>query len=158
MRPINNPANNPTNNPANLESDAGGSAEAPDTSKAPSISVREAPSSIDWEAKSDTLPAHTGPQQAGSATDADAEKRAERDFMQLANWMAEPDVSADQIARRIAELPRGSKLPASCQGLPLVSLALKKGCNTDLLRQLLDRKSTRLNSSHEWISRMPSSA
>ena len=24
--------------------------------------------------------------------------------------------------------------------------------------QLLDRKSTRLNSSHEWISRMPSSA
>ena len=24
--------------------------------------------------------------------------------------------------------------------------------------ELLDRKSTRLNSSHEWISRMPSSA
>ena len=28
----------------------------------------------------------------------------------------------------------------------------------DLLRSELDRKSTRLNSSHEWISRMPSSA
>ena len=28
----------------------------------------------------------------------------------------------------------------------------------DLAEQLLDRKSTRLNSSHEWISRMPSSA
>ena len=27
-----------------------------------------------------------------------------------------------------------------------------------LLKQFLDRKSTRLNSSHEWISRMPSSA
>ena len=26
------------------------------------------------------------------------------------------------------------------------------------LKKLLDRKSTRLNSSHEWISRMPSSA
>ena len=28
----------------------------------------------------------------------------------------------------------------------------------DALRQFGDRKSTRLNSSHEWISRMPSSA
>ena len=29
---------------------------------------------------------------------------------------------------------------------------------TPTQRRLLDRKSTRLNSSHEWISRMPSSA
>ena len=28
----------------------------------------------------------------------------------------------------------------------------------ELLASILDRKSTRLNSSHEWISRMPSSA
>ena len=28
----------------------------------------------------------------------------------------------------------------------------------DVVREALDRKSTRLNSSHEWISRMPSSA
>ena len=27
-----------------------------------------------------------------------------------------------------------------------------------LIRKPIDRKSTRLNSSHEWISRMPSSA
>ena len=30
--------------------------------------------------------------------------------------------------------------------------------NFRLLEENLDRKSTRLNSSHEWISRMPSSA
>ena len=29
---------------------------------------------------------------------------------------------------------------------------------TDFCMKLTDRKSTRLNSSHEWISRMPSSA
>ena len=29
---------------------------------------------------------------------------------------------------------------------------------TQVMRKLGDRKSTRLNSSHEWISRMPSSA
>ena len=35
----------------------------------------------------------------------------------------------------------------------------KVGCATPLPRvDKLDRKSTRLNSSHEWISRMPSSA
>ena len=30
--------------------------------------------------------------------------------------------------------------------------------NLPLTLEILDRKSTRLNSSHEWISRMPSSA
>ena len=46
----------------------------------------------------------------------------------------------------------------------------KRGLNEDVVREIsglknepkwmldLDRKSTRLNSSHEWISRMPSSA
>ena len=29
---------------------------------------------------------------------------------------------------------------------------------SQMLKEQLDRKSTRLNSSHEWISRMPSSA
>ena len=33
-----------------------------------------------------------------------------------------------------------------------------KGVKSDLSELHLDRKSTRLNSSHEWISRMPSSA
>ena len=33
-----------------------------------------------------------------------------------------------------------------------------EGLYTKVLTDLKDRKSTRLNSSHEWISRMPSSA
>ena len=42
-------------------------------------------------------------------------------------------------------------------GAPLV---IRRGPSLDALRSLAreDRKSTRLNSSHEWISRMPSSA
>ena len=32
------------------------------------------------------------------------------------------------------------------------------GASLELIKRKLDRKSTRLNSSHEWISRMPSSA
>ena len=35
---------------------------------------------------------------------------------------------------------------------------IKDFINPDMVKALLDRKSTRLNSSHEWISRMPSSA
>ena len=35
---------------------------------------------------------------------------------------------------------------------------LDRTFNSEVTKSLLDRKSTRLNSSHEWISRMPSSA
>ena len=45
----------------------------------------------------------------------------------------------------------------SFSGLKFESVDLKKISTLDLLF-LADRKSTRLNSSHEWISRMPSSA
>ena len=40
----------------------------------------------------------------------------------------------------------------------LISLYLMAGMFFLAMSSTLDRKSTRLNSSHEWISRMPSSA
>ena len=39
-----------------------------------------------------------------------------------------------------------------------VSKLLNEQINKEFYSAYLDRKSTRLNSSHEWISRMPSSA
>ena len=43
--------------------------------------------------------------------------------------------------------------------LPITSRAWKlHPAIVEIIKQELDRKSTRLNSSHEWISRMPSSA
>ena len=45
------------------------------------------------------------------------------------------------------------------QGLdPVAITALGSACGSLIVGLVLDRKSTRLNSSHEWISRMPSSA
>ena len=43
-------------------------------------------------------------------------------------------------------------------GVYTATLTDANGCSTQQQYALLDRKSTRLNSSHEWISRMPSSA
>ena len=40
----------------------------------------------------------------------------------------------------------------------LIELSVVNGSKGSLLINHTDRKSTRLNSSHEWISRMPSSA
>ena len=45
--------------------------------------------------------------------------------------------------------------------ITLIFIAFAFGCNIGcsvVVSTFLDRKSTRLNSSHEWISRMPSSA
>ena len=46
------------------------------------------------------------------------------------------------------------------QNLEQVKLILDQSVlpHSQVKQMLLDRKSTRLNSSHEWISRMPSSA
>ena len=41
---------------------------------------------------------------------------------------------------------------------PALSKQGSKEENKKIIEGILDRKSTRLNSSHEWISRMPSSA
>ena len=54
------------------------------------------------------------------------------------------DLPGVSVAPLVASL--AGRVPGIAFGLPLVALAS------------LDRKSTRLNSSHEWISRMPSSA
>ena len=43
--------------------------------------------------------------------------------------------------------------------MPTFNQLVKKGRQTSVKKSTApDRKSTRLNSSHEWISRMPSSA
>ena len=49
-----------------------------------------------------------------------------------------------------------STAPSSIKELSLYNCYLQKRINSDF--HFRDRKSTRLNSSHEWISRMPSSA
>ena len=61
------------------------------------------------------------------------------------------------LEKALAELPE----PPSNHSPEVAELIARlKGLQTvpDILVQALDRKSTRLNSSHEWISRMPSSA
>ena len=65
------------------------------------------------------------------------------------------------ILKKWEELPESLKNDAVRPYYDLLakrkgSLLLKR-C-FDLVVSALDRKSTRLNSSHEWISRMPSSA
>ena len=51
----------------------------------------------------------------------------------------------------------GDDAPPGGRAALIVQRAAGPG-QTPVLRFALDRKSTRLNSSHEWISRMPSSA
>ena len=61
----------------------------------------------------------------------------------------------DLISSNIALMDRptysGDSHPGGSYFIPLCLPAIQRWCNED-------RKSTRLNSSHEWISRMPSSA
>ena len=49
-------------------------------------------------------------------------------------------------------------IDAASYGRALFQLAEEDGCGDGVLEELQDRKSTRLNSSHEIPSRMPSSA
>ena len=48
--------------------------------------------------------------------------------------------------------------PAALSRLEQPDTALRHLRGTVVIDEIQDRKSTRLNSSHEWISRMPSSA
>ena len=86
------------------------------------------------------------------------------------------DTSAPDVTKRIAqELVVNDKVnvlagfgltplalataPVATQGkTPLVVMAAATSSITEASPWIIDRKSTRLNSSHEWISRMPSSA
>ena len=52
------------------------------------------------------------------------------------------------LEAQLPHIPAGASVSVTC--------SFAKGQQTTL--DLTDRKSTRLNSSHEWISRMPSSA
>ena len=68
---------------------------------------------------------------------------------------ADREAGVDRLVVVFGLIPRG--LP----GLVFASMALDRGLIAPALFSslvLIDRKSTRLNSSHEWISRMPSSA
>ena len=55
-------------------------------------------------------------------------------------------------------LPLEASLDAYKRGAELVKYCAAQLERVEQQVKLLDRKSTRLNSSHEWISRMPSSA
>ena len=60
----------------------------------------------------------------------------------------------------IAEFPRNSE-PERTPPQDLIAEQSVLGgmlLSKDAISDVVDRKSTRLNSSHEWISRMPSSA
>ena len=60
---------------------------------------------------------------------------------------------AGEYRRRILDA-----VPAGMTFEPLMTLYLTDNMPADEIDRAKDRKSTRLNSSHEWISRMPSSA
>ena len=64
------------------------------------------------------------------------------------------------LAQRRNELVAdlGGQEEVSTQELAIVDAAVKTKLLLDSLDTWLDRKSTRLNSSHEFVSRMPSSA
>ena len=78
-----------------------------------------------------------------------------------------PSGGRQQFLRRGIQLPQIGKMPTALVGrrVELEVYLIIATDEADLERsaevsndQPLDRKSTRLNSSHEWISRMPSSA
>ena len=73
----------------------------------------------------------------------------------------------ESAARMIAEVAEGAKIIVEKSTIPVRTASAmltilrsnsKNGTFQVLSNPELDRKSTRLNSSHEWISRMPSSA
>ena len=73
-----------------------------------------------------------------------------------------PDKVADQISDAILDeyLAQDSNSRVACEvlvttGQVIIAGEIKSNAIVDVQK---DRKSTRLNSSHEWISRMPSSA
>ena len=64
----------------------------------------------------------------------------------------------EQSFDRAFELTYGSVADYCIVGLLPAYLDRKGSSLVYMVNQMIDRKSTRLNSSHEWISRMPSSA
>ena len=78
------------------------------------------------------------------------DSKAQQEF--FAGWLTEYSLSFDNLFVFVIIL---TKLKISKERQ---QLALLIGILFALVLRIIDRKSTRLNSSHEWISRMPSSA
>ena len=66
-------------------------------------------------------------------------------------------VQAEQSLITVESDKASMEIPSSAAGV-VKELKVKLGDKVSEGSLVLDRKSTRLNSSHEWISRMPSSA
>ena len=82
--------------------------------------------------------------------------------IELAKKLVRASMSEEAIFRAVRREPGdGGPHPLDLDRIPLDDqdvLGLFRRADTGGVFQFEDRKSTRLNSSHEWISRMPSSA
>ena len=74
----------------------------------------------------------------------------------LTDDIGEVLLSEDQIAAKVAEL--GARIGADYADRQLTLVSVLKGSLPFMADLMRDRKSTRLNSSHVRLSRMPSSA
>ena len=100
---------------------------------------------------------------AGIGTAAPATREAPDDFRKVIDvnlngcyWMAQACGRVMQPGSSIINI--SSVLGITTAGLPQAAYAASKAGLIGLTRDLADRKSTRLNSSHRTVSRMPSSA
>ena len=80
----------------------------------------------------------------------------EAQAVRLAESRASVDAALRELSRQIGGL--GNKFGTFTEGLMYSSLQRILRDRLGMQNLAIDRKSTRLNSSHEWISRMPSSA
>src|ERR1043166_3787758 len=100
----------------------------------------------------------------GSAEEAEEKLRADSFPFLILDWML-PGKSGLELCRELRGQPRGDEmfilLVTARQDTEDLEKALEAGANDYLTKplnlELLDRKSTRLNSSHVSESRMPSS-
>ena len=103
-------------------------------------------------------PRHSDPRYV--ALQAERERHARAAARGTSVWSADQDAVVPREPLRIPELLLGALLAMEAFGVPLgpVALPLNEAGMLLLLALALDRKSTRLNSSHSGESRMPSSA
>ena len=81
--------------------------------------------------------------------------------MRVYNFSAGPSMLPEEVLKQAAE----EMLDYNGTGMSVMEMSHRAKCYDEiikeaeaLLRELIDRKSTRLNSSHRCTSRMPSSA
>lgn len=134
MRPVNQTANTSEQ----VESDAGAPEGVSGGRNEPGMKAAEGPSSIVWKAPDSEIQEHSGLRLSSNGADSGMEDSVTRQFKELADCMLSPKISADQISRRIAALPAGSRLPTSLQDFPFVELAIEDDCPITTVRQLID--------------------